>query len=61
MSDLGEQLQAIEAARKIAAEQAEDEALWFVPVTAAEAYLQVALRRLTRAVEGEFWPEDMPR
>ncbi len=40
------------AARKIAAEQAEDEGLWFEATTATEAYLQHALRTLTRAVEG---------
>ena len=39
-------------ARQIAAEQAEDEGLWFQATTATEAYLQQALRRLTRAVEG---------
>jgi hypothetical protein len=41
------------AARTIAAEQAEDEGLWFVATTATEAHLQAALRRLTAAVEGE--------
>lgn len=41
------------AARRIAAEQAEDDGLWFIAETASEAYLQAALRRLTAAVEGE--------
>ena len=39
-------------ARQIAAEQAEDDGLWFVAETASEAYLQQELRRLTRAIEG---------
>lgn len=34
-------------------EQAEDEALWCQALTATEAYLQAALRRLHAAVEGE--------
>lgn len=37
----------------VAAEQAEDEGLWFQPVYASEAYLQAALRRLHEAVEGK--------
>jgi hypothetical protein len=45
--------EALAAARAIAAEQAEDEGLWFLAATASEAYLQQELRRLTRAVEGE--------
>ena len=40
-------------AQRVVDEQAEDEALWFVAQTAAEAYLQQALRRLHAAVEGE--------
>ncbi len=43
----------LEAAKSVAAEQAEDEGLWFVAETAPEAYLQQALRRLHAAVEGE--------
>ena len=35
------------------AKQAEDEALWCQALTATEAYLQAALRRLHAAVEGE--------
>lgn len=31
--------------------QAEDEGLWFVAETSAEAYLQEALRKLHRAIE----------
>lgn len=34
-------------------QQSEDDGLWFIPVTASEAYLQVALRRLHAAVEGK--------
>lgn len=41
------------SARQIAAEQAEDDGLWFVAETATEAYLQQELRRLTAAVEAE--------
>ena len=37
--------------RRLVDEQAEDEGLWFVPETAAEAYLQQELRRLHAAVE----------
>ena len=40
-------------AQQVVSEQAEDEGLWFVAVTASEAYLQQALRRLHAAVEGE--------
>ena len=40
-------------AAEIAAEQAEDEGLWFITLYASEAYLQAALRRLTAAVEDE--------
>lgn len=40
-------------ARAIVYEQAEDEGLWFVAETAAEAYLQQELRRLHTAVEAE--------
>jgi hypothetical protein len=41
------------AARAIADEQSYDAGLWFVAMTASEAHLQAALRRLTAAVEGE--------
>ena len=40
------------AARSEALSQAEDEGLWFVAETAPESYLQEALRRLHRAVDG---------
>ena len=40
-------------ARAVCSEQAEDEGLWFFALTASEAYLQAALRRLHMAVEGE--------
>ena len=33
--------------------QAEDEGLWFEAATAPEAYLQEALRKLHRLIEGE--------
>ena len=39
--------------RSVVNEQAEDEGLWFVAETAAEAYLQQALRRLHAAVEAQ--------
>ena len=32
-------------------EQAKDEGLWFVPITASEAYLQQELRRLHAVIE----------
>ena len=35
-------------------EQAEDEALWFITVNAAEAYLQQELRRLHAVIEGKM-------
>ena len=41
-----------QSAKDVAAEQAEDEGLWFASITASEAYLQAALRRLSAAVEG---------
>lgn len=37
----------------IVAEQADDDGLWFVAETCAEAYLQKALRELHAAIEGE--------
>ncbi len=37
--------------QRLVDEQAEDECLWFVDGTAAEAYVQQALRRLHAAVE----------
>ncbi len=39
------------ALKAIVNEQAEDEALWFIHVTAPEAYLQQGLRRLHAAIE----------
>lgn len=42
----------LDAARAICAQQAEDEALWFVTKTLPEEYLQAELRRLHRAIEG---------
>ena len=53
----GSWLEVTEAARLVAGaqrivnEQAEDDGLWFVAVTAPEAYLQEELRRLHAAIE----------
>lgn len=41
------------AIRAVVDEQAEDAGLWFVAVYSSEAYLQAALRRLHRVVEGK--------
>lgn len=41
------------AAQEIAAQQAEDDALWAQCVYMSEAYMQQELRRLTEAVEGK--------
>jgi ribosomal protein RSM22 (predicted rRNA methylase) len=38
---------------RLASEQAEDEGLWFLAETAAEAYLQRELRKLHAAIERE--------
>lgn len=40
-----------EDVRTVVNEQAEDEGLWFIAETAAEAYLQQELRRLHAAIE----------
>lgn len=40
-------------AQQLCAEQAEDEALWGIPQTAVEEYLQIALRKLHATVEGD--------
>jgi hypothetical protein len=42
---------------KLVLEQAEDEGLWFIPETAAEAYLQHALRKLHALIEQEAGKE----
>jgi len=42
--------------QKLVDEQAEDDGLWFVAETAAEAYLQQELRKLHAAIE--FLGED---
>ena len=47
-------------ARELVDRQARDWGLWFVPETAAEAYLQQALRELHRAVEQETGGETGP-
>lgn len=41
------------AIKKLVAEQAEDDGLWFRAETAAEAYLQQELRKLHEAIEGK--------
>jgi len=41
------------AARAVVDEQAKDDGLWFAARTAPEGYLQAALRRLHRVVEGD--------
>ncbi len=41
------------AIRKVVDEQAEDEGLWFVPVTITEDILQRALRRLHAVIEDD--------
>jgi hypothetical protein len=46
--------------REIVDEQAEDEGLWFVAVTASEAYLQEELRRLHAAIEAALPRQDKP-
>ena len=38
---------------RVAANQAEDDGLWFVAQTASEAYLQQALRHIHALIEGE--------
>lgn len=43
----------LKAAKAIAAEQAEDEALWCIAVSIVEGHFQQELRRLTAAVEGD--------
>ena len=39
--------------RKVVAEQAEDDGIWFSPETATEDYLQRALRRLHAVIEND--------
>lgn len=48
----------IKRIKNIVARQAEDEGLWFVTRTAAEAYLQASLRGLHTIIEGEFGDEE---
>lgn len=43
----------LEAIRALVAKQAEDEGLWFVAETAAEAYLQQELRKLHAVIESD--------
>ena len=49
------------ALKRIVAEQAEDDGLWFIARTAPGAYLQRALRRLHAAIEGDLIMEFSPR
>jgi hypothetical protein len=42
-----------ETIKAVVEEQANDEGLWFQAETAAEAYVQTALRRLHAAIEGK--------
>lgn len=42
----------LEEIRSVVSAQAEDNGLWFVAETAAEAYLQQELRRLHEVIEG---------
>jgi hypothetical protein len=44
--------------RDLVSQQAEDEGLWFIAETAPEAYLQEALRKLHRAIEGEAMKDE---
>ena len=41
----------LRALRALVDDQARDPGLWFISVTASEAYLQAALRRLHAAIE----------
>lgn len=43
----------LELAEELIAKQANDAGLWFIAETAAEAYLQKALRKLHAVIEGE--------
>lgn len=44
----------LEEARRVASMQADDENIWFVPRHITEQYLQAELRRLHRAIEGDY-------
>jgi hypothetical protein len=48
------------AASFCALEQAQDDGIWFIPETAAEAYLQQELRRLHALIEGKT-PDECAR
>lgn len=52
MTDTDE-LRKLAEARRVMDEQANDDGIWFIAETAAEAYLQQELRRLHEAVEGK--------
>ncbi len=43
--------------KQLVAEQADDDGLWFVALTAPEAYLQRALRELHQCVEDQADPD----
>lgn len=53
LTRIAELTRRLEAIRKLVAEQAEDEGLWFDAEHAPEAYLQQELRKLHAAIEGE--------
>jgi hypothetical protein len=45
--------------RMVASAQAEDDGLWFINVSAPEAYLQMGLRELHQVIEGERTAESV--
>lgn len=47
----------IKKVRALVDEQANDDGLWFIAETCAEAYVQRALRRLHEAIEGKSGDE----
>ena len=49
--ELAEACEHLDAIRQCAAEQAEDDGLWFYDTTAPEAYFQQELRRLHEIIE----------
>ena len=49
--------QLVEALRDVAAKQAEDEAIWFIPQYITEDYLQSKIRGLHRLIETRYEDE----
>ena len=47
--------------QKVVAQQAEDDGLWFIAETAAEAYVQQELRKLHAVIEGAAIDETRPK